>query len=366
MSISLLIIEDDVNIVNSWKDYLEIHNIDNSPINAEYCQSIDETIHLLESNIFDVAIVDLRLKNTDGKPNNKNQDGNSLYSKLANSTMTITGIYTGEPQVAIQNDIQKKHSRVFHKTTDTIEQIVDWILSHQEMISMMKNIRNSYFEEMASVFYNSIWHRWKDWLTGAEVEATAGNRGFLETALKRHMATHLHAKFLNDGLQKVHKAEYFFVPPLNPKVDTGDIFRNGEDFTILVTPRCDLAQDKNNTFQRVHLESCKKDWDDLIKKVNSLQGEKRVKEEKNLRMFTNHKGNSAKMHFIPEFSIDQVVYGPFFARFDMVESISSCEISKNTLLQQRVASLSNEFVPSLVERLGNYFSRIGTPDYSHH
>ena len=35
------------------------------------------------------------------------------------------------------------------------------------------------------------------------------------------------------------------------------------------------------------------------------------------------------------------------------------------LSQRRVATLSNEFVPSLVERLGAYFSRIGTPDYSH-
>lgn len=366
MSISLLIIEDDARIVKSWNDYLEIHNIDNRPINATYCQSINEAEELIKFSIFDVSIVDLRLKSIDGKPNNKNQDGNLLYKKLANSTMTITGIYTGEPKIAVQNDIQKKHSRVFDKTTDTIEDIVNWILSHQEMISVIKSIRSSYFEEMAAVFYNSIWHRWKDWLTGVEVEAEIENRGLLESALKRHMATHLHAKFLNDGLQKVHKAEYFFVPPLNPNVDTGDIFRNGDIFTILVTPRCDLAQSKNSTYQKVYLESCKDDWDRLVEKVKNSQGDKRIKEEKALRAFTNHKNNSAKMHFIPEISIDQIVYGPFFARFDMIESINSSEDMKVALLQKRVASLSNEFVPSLVERLGNYFSRIGTPDYSHH
>lgn len=39
--------------------------------------------------------------------------------------------------------------------------------------------------------------------------------------------------------------------------------------------------------------------------------------------------------------------------------------ARSDLSEFRVATLSNEFVPSLVERLGAYFSRIGTPDYSH-
>jgi hypothetical protein len=38
--------------------------------------------------------------------------------------------------------------------------------------------------------------------------------------------------------------------------------------------------------------------------------------------------------------------------------------SVEELTNKRIASLTPQFVPSLVERFGAYFSRIGTPDLS--
>jgi hypothetical protein len=40
------------------------------------------------------------------------------------------------------------------------------------------------------------------------------------------------------------------------------------------------------------------------------------------------------------------------------------EQAKAELPKARIASLAPQFVPSLVERFGSYFSRIGTPNMS--
>jgi hypothetical protein len=59
-------------------------------------------------------------------------------------------------------------------------------------------------------------------------------------------------------------------------------------------------------------------------------------------------------------------YGPFHAQFDQLIFVEKKDTDRLPEYQKgKYASLSNEFVPSLVERLGAYFSRIGTPDYSH-
>lgn len=50
-------------------------------------------------------------------------------------------------------------------------------------------------------------------------------------------------------------------------------------------------------------------------------------------------------------------------QFHNLKAITA-EQAFNELTGLRFASLSPLFIPSLVERFGAYFSRIGTPDYS--
>jgi len=59
-------------------------------------------------------------------------------------------------------------------------------------------------------------------------------------------------------------------------------------------------------------------------------------------------------------------YGPLHARFEKIIYIDKNDASQVELYENgKYARLSNEFIPSFVERLGSHFSRIGTPDYSH-
>ncbi|MDP2516499.1 hypothetical protein Q8W15_07905 [Photobacterium damselae subsp. piscicida] len=70
----------------------------------------------------------------------------------------------------------------------------------------------------------------------------------------------------------------YFIPPLQDRLDTGDIILQDDSYYILVTPRCDLARAQNPTFQLVKLVDKKDDWDTLHhEKVN---GESRRAKDK--------------------------------------------------------------------------------------
>ncbi|MBO2621818.1 hypothetical protein [Shewanella algae] len=151
------------------------------------------------------------------------------------------------------------------------------------------------------------------------------------------------------------------------QLDTGDIIKINDDYFILVTPRCDLARSINPTFQLVKLNSIQEKWEEFHE-AKSNGDSRKIKENagKNIQNLINHGDRSPKLHFIPQIKLsNDLILGPFHAQFNFMNCIEANIDSRATLTAQRIATLSNEFVPSFVERLGGYFSRIGTPDYSH-
>lgn len=364
MSIDLLIVEDEKNIKDSWLRAIDFYNIEEDKvfdIKATYCESLSEAKDLLLSLRFDAAIVDLRLKDESLPSSNNNVDGVEIVRLISDSTMSIAAVYTGEPGLFNIDEYPKDSVTVFEKGHGDLKVILEWIDSKESMIRLIKNMKSDINNEMAKVFLKSIWPRWSFWIENSSDVYTVD-------ALKRHMATHLHATFLNAGSNKVHPEEYFFIPPLTEDLDTGDILKMDDGYYILVTPRCEIAQDKHETLQLVFLHDESSEWNKRqLKKSSATEKDKLNNAEESIRRFVNHNGNKSSCHFIPQFRVEKdAVVGPFFAKFNkitFVEKDNAEEICR--LKNAKVASLSNEFVPSLVERLGGFFSRIGTPDYSH-
>lgn len=365
MNLRLLIIEDDEKVIENWKEKLEFNEIDDERlfnILPIYCRNLTEAKDTIDSKLFDAAVIDIRLVSEEGTPNS---DGNEIFRRITESTLAVTAVYTGEPQAVDLGDKYKDFTMIFTKGDEDgdIDHILSWIGSKKSMILSVKKMRRSIDQEMAKLFSRSIWPRWSHWSEQASLEGG----DFTDTSLKRHMATHLHASFLSEG--DTHPEEYFFIPPLRDEADTGDIFNLSDGFFILVTPRCDLARDESHdTLQIISLEDISTEFEklELNIKIAKEKGEQGKNARNNLRKLIQHKNNKSSCHFIPRIRLnDGEVHGPFFARFDELRSIEKNSLEASELKNSRIASLSNEFVPSLVERLGNFFSRIGTPDYSH-
>lgn len=368
MNLHLLIIEDDQAIIDNWKERLDFYGVDDAPkyiIKPTYVKELVEAKRLLESNVFDAAVIDIRLESANPRPN---KDGNELFEIITNTSLAVSAVCTGEPGIVELNEHQKVVAKVFQKGDGVVQQVLDWLDEKSSMISAIQNMQKSMVSEMAKVFSKSIWPRWNYW---HDVDA---GLEFTKKALIRHMATHLHASFMNNEDSGSHPEEYFFIPPLREKLDTGDIIFHDGKFEVIVTPRCDMLRSKSKfpTFQLITLLDKSADWNVLENNLIAAKAnasDSKIKTARSaLVKFTNHNSENGS-HFIQGFRMKlegtDKLSGPFYAQFNQLRSIERTEGNVEFLTVNRVASLSNEFVPSLVERLGTYFSRIGTPDYSH-
>lgn len=367
MDLNLLVVEDDGQLVSIWKDKIEMYNVEDDRIFnilEVYVDNLDGALKEINSVRFDVVVIDVRLKS--GNPQ-ANRDGNEVLKAVVGSTISLVAMCTAETGIVEIEDGYKGLVRVFEKgsgSTDVHDEILNWIDSEKKIVESMKVVHDDTKQEMAKLFYKSIWPRWQYWVRDD------GGKDTINAALKRHLATHLHATFINE-VESVHAEEHFFIPPLSERIDTGDIIREGDSYYIVVNPRCDLAQGKNSTFQLVFMELANTEWNrlnealDQAKAITPVATKKINTAEQQIRKFTNHKDRTSKYHYIPGIRMDSTSFvGPFFADFSRLESREAEDGLADDLLSKRVASLSNEFVPSIVERLGAYFSRIGTPDFS--
>ncbi|MDK9755635.1 hypothetical protein KIV40_09390 [Vibrio sp. D173a] len=465
--INLLIVEDKDAELTEWKRLIPRFNVLNESndfpfsFNVRYASTLEEAESEISNFQFDAAIIDIRLKEESEESNHRNTDGVDVFNKIINKKISFVTVYTAQSKdaeasidsryqncVDIINRLEISKSELLKKLSD----------EHRVILEVIINLRTSFESSMAELFYESIWPRWDMWTNN---ELT----GSTQSALTRHMATHLHASFLNET-QRVHPEEYYFTGPMiHDKLDTGDITLVDNKHYILVTPRCEIAQDKHTNYQFVELEdksvereqleaelapllednkqkkAAVKDHKKNLKALQRKQQEvikdknrkvssisqaiynkatatdeaqitqfnlriadltellleieselsKTVKDiidkeseleqaEKELKTSDNscqrHRGKinglfpsagvKISRHILPEVKQPgSVTYGPLHAQFEKITYIAKDSEEVQHFKAGKYARLSNEFIPSFVERLGSHFSRIGTPDYSH-
>ena len=388
-NIRLLIVEDNLAEQNTWTRQLEQHNAiatDSGTFTFGHTFSAtkEEALKQIEQHDFDAAIVDLGLANPAGHKD-ANTNGNDVVLALTKSELAIVVIFTGQPTDALSIEIRGPKVEVISKGASDgqgTEAVMKVLTRNAPMILTIRAAEEVIKKEMASLFHKSIWPRWKLWLDGTE-----NSDAEITAAVSRHLTSHVHATLLEKGGQKVLAEEWYFVPPIRDGLRTGDLVEEtvGDQATvaIVITPRCDMAGNpgnKNETYQLATCQDISAEWNKRLKKRNDLlsanpnEDDQKaftewkanvIKAKESLRSLIQHQ-NSNLIHFLHQMRMpDGTSKGPYMIRFDKVKSISrDSEEGRKLATSPRIASVAPEFLPSIVERLGTYFSRIGTPDYS--
>jgi ActR/RegA family two-component response regulator len=389
-SIRLLIVEDDLNQTQSWGLQIEAHNTQASETGSftlehEFAKTKEEAISLISKSNFDAAIVDLGLALKEGHKQ-ENANGNEVVAALEKAELAVIIIYTGQPQLAKEAGERGPNVEVITKGDDSAKLVMEILSGSAAMLLTVREAEETIRGEMASMFSKSIWPRWKFWLNGKpnpDSEITA--------AVSRHLVSHVYAALLEKGGHKALPEEWYFVPPVRDGLRTGDIVEmpnSGEtkkEFAVVITPRCDLANNegnKNETYQLAICSDVSDDWNSRKKALTDLldtvlakpvtedaqnkHDEKIKRAHDKVRRLTQHSNNTICCHFLHQMqTTDGTKHGPFLVRFDQITSIQrDSEMGERIKKANRVAAITPEFLPSLVERLGAYFSRIGSPDYS--
>ncbi|MDO8909957.1 MAG: hypothetical protein Q7W55_15840 [Pseudohongiella sp.] len=384
----LLIVEDDPSEISTWKMQIPRYAANhNTEFEADFADSISNAEYLIKSRRYDAAIVDIRLKGIDGT-RDAGADGNRVRELLTNSEVLIVAHITGEPGAIENNSFATSGIiKVFEKgqVTDTKplhEEILDWISSHKVMIDAIRKSKKIIKEKMASLFFSSIWPRWRIW------SSVTGSDDFIEASLARHISSHLYAELLGNTSGKVHPEEWYFMPPNSARFRAGDICKKGDSYLVLISPRCDLERPNvGDTLIFANLQDISTIWVEELSKTTSrideckriirelendaarvqAENQKILRAEASFRKrFYGHSDGNFRLHFIPPIALaENNIVGPFYIDFSDIHQVKYGHPDADSLLASRVAQISPEFLPALVQRLGAYISRIGSPDYSH-
>jgi CheY-like chemotaxis protein len=387
-NIRILIVEDDDAQLETWSRQLLRFNARNkTDFTIDKAKTLSEAASLIAARKYDAAVIDIRLKR-DGGVKDATHDGNEVRRQLLDTELAVIAHVTGEPNASDMTE-EARIVKMFVKGGDDDQEhpiqyeILTWIEEQTPMIEAIRGSKDLIKSRLAQVFCRSIWPRWENW-------ALEDAEGFLSLSLARHLSSHLHSDLLYGSEGKVHPEEWYFLPPTRPEFQTGDITSDGESQFVLVSPRCDLERlNEGDTLLFAKMQDVSKDWASDLKALNeratdvnqqisvayeSGNDEKAEKLRKKLaadestfrQKYSGHSRNKSSFHFLPKINnSDGKGLGPFFVDFSHIMPVVYNSEKYHELKSSRIASLSPVFLPSLVQRLGAYISRIGSPDYSH-
>jgi CheY-like chemotaxis protein len=341
MSLQVLLVEDQDDNIEAWKDQAAAHNADAQAkgflVQSRFAKSVKEAEAALDRYKIDAVVVDLRLQAASGQPGAPNDDGNVLMKHIANTHPVAMAVYSGQRAEADVTDFSQVE--VFDRGGG-LDPVFGWLGKQREMMAQLRSTRQSIERETARVFFRSIWPRWERWTTNAPKSRPLGE------TMTRHVVAHVHDSMLYSGGEIAHPEETYFIPPLKDRLDTGDLVRDDEGIWMVVSPRCDMANAKVPTVLVALCSDKSAEWG---------------ANEKGRGAMSQH-GKAPKWHFLPPMlDVDGKPKGPWYVEFGHLRVVVAADVDGH-LTKKRFASLAPQFVPSLVERFGAYFSRIGTPN----
>lgn len=350
--LKILIVEDEDSKLAEWDAAISSHNADSANkgywIEFVSAKTVSKAKRLLEQHSFDAAIIDLRLK-VEGEAVENNDHGNNLISHILETHPLGIVVHTGQGGDAEIPAYATSQVKVLDKG-DGLDPVFEWLENNRDVFLRLRGAKSIFNRETARMFFKSIWPRWKNWESADKEQLTH--------VVARHVIAHIHDSLLAASNDSTHPEETYFVPPLKERLDTGDLVRIENKVWIVVTPRCDMANTKKvKTIVLAACEDISAEWNSLM--VPPVSG----KTEEKIKKIIQHRGVHKEHFLFPLIDLEAQKHGPWMVCFDELMSVPAAEAAER-FSAGRFASLSPLFVPSLVERLGAYFSRIGTPGFS--
>lgn len=351
----ILIVEDDINAIESWgRDILEFNEEQEDgafQFEAIYSSNRQDAIKTLNRTRINCAVIDLRLPPASGGDNSTaNPLGNDVLEKVLIETGVPAVVYSAHA-AEVSELVKKSNIQIRSKKGNGGTEILEYLASHEGLMAAMEVTRKKIAIESAKIFNDSIWNRWEvSWNSMKDREMLAG-------MITRQTASHV-ADRLSLPPANHHPDEFYIIPPLfATRLDTGDLIAEDDQVYVVVTPRCNMANEPYPTHLMLALcRPMKSDWDELRDGFGAGDDSRRAKSAiAKLRNFAvqNH---STSTHFIPPCG-DK---GPWLVDFKETKGVLSTGTLE--LLQNRFASIATHFVPNLVQRYAAYLGRIGQPD----
>lgn len=366
----LLIVDDDQHQIQRYADLIEEFNrAGNVEIQPEYRNSLDEAFQALSQN-YDGAVIDLRLSGEN------EAEGNLIIKEIKKNKRFPVCVVTGYPQ-DLDADLKEDaegDSNLFFWVEKRDRPFPDVLLRlatiHSSGVVEIIGANGTIETALTTIFWTHLAKTLSFWNAQDETDKHRKQR------LLRYTLYHLLSKFeaTDDGDFDIsYPDEMYVIPPFRTQWQTGDIVKHTETqtYSLILTPACDLAQDKAKRIQVVEIEDFDSGvWSEKKKLYKAV--EKRLADQNPevangkdeltktalmddlMRLMRN--SYSLRYHFLP--SCQNFPGG--MLNFQKVGSIAVKDFSKT---YTKEGTVTPAFLKDIVARFATYYARQGQPSF---
>jgi hypothetical protein len=352
--ISLLIIEDDDGQIEQIKDAIDDFNrIDGEELGIEIqemsVKTFSDAILFLLKDEFDAAIIDLKLNGLSDK-----DEGIRLIEIIIDRLRFPIFVRSGFPEKVEGISSEHEFVKVFKKT-DELDTII------MEIVNFCRNGITATIGTKGKVekYLNKIfWDRFSKNIHSWDEELIANSEH--EKSLVRYclslLQEHLEIDENGEDFLDYHPFEVFIKPPIKSNHFFGDILYDGASYYIILSPACDMAQEKYEKVIIARIDSLYEIDSFLDYLQRSQQKDSPSKAEKALKKVREYMTNNYnnKYHYLPPYQ----EFPGGFINFQKLKSKTKEELDKI----ERYASVSGKFSKDIGARFSNYFARQGQPN----
>ncbi|WP_405921654.1 hypothetical protein [Streptomyces sp. NBC_00122] len=358
----VLIVEDEVDIAEALSEMLAEELSDLGTLDIHVENDFDEAESLLETQAFDLVVLDVRDAARGGSPAHPNLQGRELHDRIAKTRWVPIVFCTAlaeqvsdlaQPpliQVVSKNRLDEAVTAVRAGLESGVPVLTRHItaLVDEHVRGFLRDEIAPNWDRLAAVDRSQIAavlvHRLAAWLKENAVEALGAALGSSENPVVGHAST----------------ARVYLMPPVTKHVTAADILRDHQDgWWVVLTPACDLYEDShsggNRTAKAEYVRLARAvplSEAPLIARWNEV-GSPTQGRERNaaLEIFRN---NSARYRILPKY----LDIPDLLVDFEIVQSVLLTEVRS----WSRVATLDSPFAEAMLTSHGHTVARIGTPD----
>ena len=357
-TIKLLIVEDDIEIQQQYKEDVSLFNDTNPAIEIipQYAENLSQAENMLQTAYFDAAIVDLRLSaNDEGKGG---QHIISLIKKGLRFPIFIVSGFLAEASSFEEHIFLNKKTKGDYDNEDLLKEIATLCTMLNKVgISNILGRKGAIEEHLSHVFWNHISLSMPYWIE----KANSGQN--TEEALLRYTLTHLqeYLEISEQGeFQDYHFPEFYINPPIKNHTNTvftADVVRKIDNNIcyIVLTPSCDLTIQRSKTTPKVKLITLA-EIELFEDKIFDEKSSKDLSIKDAIRKNTNQ-----MYHYLPPFAQNNETLGKAI-NFGNLISIPLSTIIDNTKYKKEFA-ISNSFAKDIIARFSHYYARQGQPGF---
>ena len=343
----------------------EIDEIFNFSVTYKVANTPEKAMVLLYKENFHALIVDLKLETDDNNKEDENYSGNILLKNIISKEIIPIIVRTGFPNKMTQ-EINQNIIKSYSKESPTLEEVVEELIDYYNTsIFSIFGSRGKVDKHIKDFFWNIL----PECFINKKDEFNGLDKGIQEKVIIRYVSSWLNNKYMfNDGYLDVEPIEMYMFPNPIDRICNCDIYKDDDSKEKVLTPACDLANDKaeNILFAKIQSYESVDEFNETIQKCSKQQKTEEKISNGNKNKIASWSRNSheksMRYHFLPKVGFFDGGFIDFSLLICLKYDREKNEFAERNLI--KIGTITDSFKRDIIARFSSYYQRQGQPTFN--